>query len=146
LSGVFKVIAITIFVLLLAFVLKLLISNIKLDEKIEPIPDFEDLEDIQEIDATAYYKQAIKNGDYRLALRMQFIKSLQLLSKKEIIHWKNDKTNRIYIREIENRNIRNDFRQISLVYEKIWYGNLAIDLPTFQELEPFFMNFLNNHS
>lgn len=107
------------------------------DEKINiKEVDLHTLEDISEIDAVSAYDEAVANGDYRLALRLRFVQSLQLLSEREYIRWKPDKTNRNYVRELsQHRELQGDFRQIAQIYEWVWYGHTDIDEATFRRLD-----------
>lgn len=82
---------------------------------------------IEAIDLDALMSSALKNKDYRLAIRYQYLKILKLLSKKEIIEWHFDKTNMDYELEIREPQLRNEFRKVSYLYEYIWYGEQRID-------------------
>ncbi len=82
---------------------------------------------IEAIDLDALTTSALKNKDYRLAIRYQYLKILKLLSKKEIIEWHFDKTNADYEKEIGEPQIKNEFKKVSYLYEYIWYGEQRID-------------------
>ena len=73
-------------------------------------------------------KKALKKENYRLATRYLYLKSLQQLSKKEIIKWNFDKTNSEYINEIKNTNTKDLFKRASYIYDYVWYGEFTIDL------------------
>ncbi|MPQ46390.1 hypothetical protein GCQ56_05150 [Marinifilum sp. N1E240] len=70
--------------------------------------------------------KALKNKEYRLAVRYQFLASLKTLSKLDFIIWKSEKTNYDYILEIKDTNIKTEFSELSALYEAIWYGNFPI--------------------
>lgn len=82
---------------------------------------------IEVIDLDALMNAALKNKDYRLAVRYQYLKILKLLSQKEIIEWHFDKTNVDYEQEISESKLKNDFKKVSYLYEYIWYGEQIID-------------------
>lgn len=82
---------------------------------------------IEVIDLDALMNAALKNKDYRLAIRYQYLKILKQLSQKEIIEWHFDKTNVDYEKEIGESKLRNDFKKVSYLYEYIWYGEQIID-------------------
>lgn len=127
---------------LILFILYFVFTGIQIKPQIDVSEvELEEVEDIEEIDAETGYTDAITNGDYRLALRMQFIKALQALSAKEIILWKPDKTNRHYINETRGNNIHPTFRSLAQTYEWVWYGNSAIGKETFDQLNPQFETF-----
>ncbi len=118
-----------IVILLLSIIVYLIFSNIKIDKKIEKDLDFiDEVENIEEIDAEALYKQAKADGNYPLAIRLQFISILQILSAREHIYWEKEKTNRDYYREIEDRNTKTGFRTNANIFERVWYGDQEIDL------------------
>ena len=118
--------------------------NVKIDKTITtPNDEGEEIEDIEDIDADAQYKRAVSEHNYKLAIRMQFIKILQILTHKEIIEWQNDKTNRDYIREIKNRETKIAFRTNSNYYEKAWYGDEEINYTTFRSIDQNLMDFIN---
>jgi len=129
---------------LILFILYFVISGIKVKSRIDHTTvELSEIENIEEIDAVTGYDQALADGNYRLALRMQFIKVLQTLSAKDFIQWKPDKTNRHYIRETSGKDIHHTFRSLAQTYEWVWYGNSAIGKETFDQLNPKFETFNN---
>ena len=145
-SGVLmRLIAYILVGILIVSVLYMIFANVKIDKevKLDEATLMEDIEDIEEIDADSEYKKAIANGNYRLAIRMLFIKSLQKLSAKDIIEWENEKTNRDYAREIEDLKLKQSFRKNASIYELVWYGDIDLDMQRFRayDLE---MNKFNN--
>jgi hypothetical protein len=85
--------------------------------------------------------EAIKANNYRLAVRYQYLKSLHLLSQKNIVSLAVDKTNYQYVTEINNQNIKNAFASILLNYEYVWYGQFNIEVITYQKLQQQFIQF-----
>ncbi|WP_321307404.1 hypothetical protein [Marinifilum fragile] len=71
-------------------------------------------------------EKAVKMGEYRLAIRYQFLSSLKSLSKNNFINWKAEKTNYDYINEIKDKQVKTDFNDLSNLYEAVWYGNFSI--------------------
>lgn len=82
---------------------------------------------IESLDLNALMNDALKNKDYRLAVRFQFLKILKLLSQKNLIEWHFEKTNVDYEREIKHGNLLVAFKNASYLYENIWYGEQPID-------------------
>jgi len=145
-SGVLmRLIAYILVGILFVSVLYMIFANVRIDKevKLDEATLMEDIEDIEKIDADSEYKKAIANGNYRLAIRMLFIKSLQKLSAKDIIEWENEKTNRDYAREIEDWKLKQSFRKNASIYELVWYGDIDLDMQRFRayDLE---MNKFNN--
>ena len=131
---------------LVAGILYMIFSRIRLDKKIdvEDKATLEEIEDIEDIDADAAYKAALAAEDYRLAIRMQFIKCLQILSGEEHIEWEKEKTNRDYAREINNTDLKRSFRELANVFERSWYGEKPVDRATFQYYDQKFLTFFNS--
>ncbi len=86
--------------------------------------------------------RAYGNGDLRLAMHFLFLKTLKRLREKELITYSVDKTNTAYTRELPVAK-RNDFAVLALYYEYVWYGNVIIDVATFDSIKIKFDEFLN---
>ena len=69
----------------------------------------DDEEIIKNQDIQALIDQALKDKNYRLAVRYYYLFTLQKLSTKELIDWQVQKTNHEYLYEIENRDLRSQF-------------------------------------
>lgn len=121
-------------------------SNLDTDKKIEPKKDSDYIEDIEEVDTEDGYAVALREGDYRSAIRMHFLKILQLLTRKDIINWQPEKTNRDYTREILDAAKRTAFKNVARIYENVWYGNHSIDKSQFEELDFHFRKFIKSES
>ena len=89
-------------------------------------------EHIENVDLDSYIKNALKEENYRLAIRYMYLKSLKLLSLNNSINWHFEKTNSDYLREIEDENLREAFKKTSYLYDNIWYGEYALDKVGFQ--------------
>jgi hypothetical protein len=94
-----------------------------------------------ESDFERLIREAIKSGNYRLAVRYQYLHTLHKLSDKNLIQLAADKTNYQYVREIGNQNFQTDFAALTLNYEYVWYGEFAIDEVTYKKVETSFMQF-----
>ena len=94
-----------------------------------------------ESDMAILIRQAVQNGNYRLAIRYQYLQTLFKLSAKNLIQMAADKTNNQYVREISNTNYQNDFAALTLNYEYVWYGEFAIDENIYRRLESGFSHF-----
>ncbi|NAY93178.1 DUF4129 domain-containing protein [Muricauda sp. JGD-17] len=125
----------TIYALMGALVIYLLVRvfinekfNAIFSKKAKPLLDIDLSEQhIEAIDLDAQMESALKNKDYRLAVRYQFLKILKMLSQKHIIDWHFEKTNIDYQREIKQDRLQQEFKKVSYLYENIWYGEQPID-------------------
>jgi Domain of unknown function (DUF4129) len=88
------------------------------------------------------YDIAYTQGNFRLAMRFLFLKTLQKLNDKNLIEFAADKTNSSYARELPVT-LKKNFAQLALYYEYIWYGNTPIQKESFDEIKNKFTQFLN---
>lgn len=98
------------------------------------------LEDV-DIHAIDYEKQiadAITKNDYRLAVRLWFLRTLKTFSDKELLSWKIDKTNSDYFYELSNTGYQKEFGEVSNVYDYIWYGEFPVDQLSYSKAEEKF--------
>lgn len=84
---------------------------------------FDDLpENIEGINIDEHIRNAIQAGNYRLAIRWCFLKSLQWLNKENKISWQTAKTNIDYLQELKDKTLKEEFSSLSRVFEYVWYG------------------------
>ncbi len=98
---------------------------------------------IESIDLDALMNDALKNKDYRLAVRYQFLKLLKLLSQQNLIAWHFDKTNSDYQREIKEGQLQQEFKKATYLYENIWYGEQPLDESGYQKTDERFNKLKN---
>ena len=98
-------------------------------------------ESIFNIDYETSIHKAINSADYRLAVRLLFLRLLRDLSAKDIIHYKPDKTNFVYLSELNSSPHYRDFFRLTRNYEYIWYGQFEIDKGTFERIKSDFESF-----
>lgn len=98
-------------------------------------------DEIDESDYEALLKRAIKNNDYRSAIRFYYLTTLKLLSDKKLIELNKDKTNADYLFELNNENLRKQFSQLSYIFSYVWYGEFSIDQSTFKQVENKYQSF-----
>jgi hypothetical protein len=99
----------------------------------------DDEELIKRDDIQTLIDKAISAGNYRLAIRFYYLLTLQKMSGKELINWQVQKTNHEYIYEVEDPNVRNQFRRVTDIYDYIWYGNFEVDEDAFQKAQSTFV-------
>jgi len=101
-----------------------------------------------ESDFDALISQSHRSGNYRLAVRYQYLKVLHRLAAKNFIELAVDKTNYQYVREMVtrggaavNQQFQNDFAALTLSYEYVWYGEFNVDDTIYRRIETGFTNF-----
>lgn len=145
-SGNFiKYLVIAIIVALVIFaVIKLIGLDLKIftgKSKAVDVPYDESLENIHEINFIEEIEKAVGNGNYRLAVRLLYLRSLKLLSDRELIHWQPDKTNQAYVDELADQDRKEQFKVLTLQFEYIWYGDFAVDKDGFKAIKGNFERF-----
>lgn len=84
-------------------------------------------ENIHEIEFDKDIRDAEKDGDYRRAIRLHFLKMLKNLSDAELIYWDPNKTNHQYLYELKGTNIYSPFVNCVNIFDRVWYGEWKID-------------------
>jgi len=105
------------------------------------MPYTESLENIHEISFDTEIGKAVLIKDYRLAVRLLYLKSLKRLSDSGRIHWEIDKTNMQYINELKNADHREIFRELTFRFEYIWYGGFPVNEDSFARISDSFRKF-----
>jgi len=136
-AGLRTIVLVFIGVILLTLVVLLILSiaraktttNINTKINIEEVddPNVHKLSDLE-----LYLLEAVESGDYRLALRIQFLMLIKALNEKELIIWKKEKTNFDYYHELFEKPYQKNFRSLVIIFEKTWYANYAINLESYQ--------------
>ncbi len=101
----------------------------------------ESLENINEINFDAEIEKALAQHNYRLAVRLLYLKCLKQLSDRHLVQWQIDKTNSAYLYELKDVNQQKAFRLLTRQFEYVWYGNFAIDKDAFGSISNLFQDF-----
>ena len=98
-------------------------------------------ENIHAIDFADSIAEAIAQKNYRLAIRLYYLKALKELTDREMIDWRINKTNRSYVYELNSPTLRPDFERITLQFEYAWYGDFPVDETQFLNIKNQFLTF-----
>jgi hypothetical protein len=98
-------------------------------------------ENIFEINYQKEIEKAVNSGDYRLAIRLMFLRLLKQLSQKKIIQYKQGRTNFDYLSQLYSTGYYNDFFRLTRNYEYTWYGKFDVNRETFGIIKNEFENF-----
>ena len=98
-------------------------------------------ENIFDIDYQREIEKAINIPDYRLAIRLMFLRLLKDLSKKNIIQYKLERTNFDYLSQLSSSRYYDDFFRLTRNYEYAWYGKFDVSPRAFQIIKTDFENF-----
>lgn len=80
-----------------------------------------------ESDLDRLLREAVRNEDWRLAFRIQYLLVIRALHDTGRIIWKREKTNHDYVRELGLHPLADDLHTESLVFDRIWYGLRPMD-------------------
>ncbi len=83
-------------------------------------------ENIGEVDFEELIRKALKEGNFRLAIRYNYLWLLKALDKRLLIHYDVEKTNFDYQMELSGSPFTEDFQKASYYYSYIWYGEFPI--------------------
>lgn len=76
-----------------------------------------------------------KAKDFRSAIRYQFLFVLKKMTDKNIIHWNPEKTNKDYLKELENTSHKKPYRDLALIFDYVWYGEFEINEQQYQKFK-----------
>ena len=107
----------------------------------ETVSEENSVENIFDINYQKEIEKAITAGDYRLAVRLMFLRLLKQLSQKKIIEYKQERTNFEYLSQMYPTRYYNDFFRLTRHYEYAWYGKFDITGETFGIIKNEFENF-----
>lgn len=152
-SGFFKFLFIAMAVIILAFIIANMVgaegwalapSNKKIKPQAAiPITLANIEERIHESDLDRYIREALEKENYPMAVRLYYLAIIKELSLKKWIKWKKDKTNRDYIRELSTTDWYSNFRLVTAMFEKVWYGKKELGGMDFRSvIQPQFQNML----
>ncbi|NCU05400.1 MAG: DUF4129 domain-containing protein [Chitinophagaceae bacterium] len=109
------------------------VRNNQLDVEEEHITDDQYLEKQLQL--------AIKEKNYRLAVRYLYLQTLNRLAEKQWLILSPDKTNYQYVRELSKPQLKNAFARVTLHYDYAWYGDFEIAEDVFEPVKKEFEQF-----
>jgi len=99
----------------------------------------EEQEIIEHKNIEALIKEALENGDLRLAVRYYYLLILRELKNHQLINYEQEKTNEDYLKEIKSSPLSNSFEKLTHLYDFIWYGNFSINPQQYKTAEEDFL-------
>lgn len=101
-------------------------------------------EDIHTMDFDKLIQEALQRNEYRLAIRLLFLKSLKLLADKHHILWQPGKTNHDYLNELSAQHLKTGFNELNFYFEYAWYGNFTINEALYKKVDALYNNWKTN--
>lgn len=113
----------------------------KKNKSVKEVEEEEITEDIFAINYQKEIDKAAAQGNHRLAIRLMFLRVLKNMSEKNIIRYKQDKTNLDYLMELHPTNYYNGFFRITRNYEYSWYGQFNVSEDAYKIIRTDFDQF-----
>ncbi len=107
--------------------------------------DLNNIEENLEIaDLDPIISKALGAKNFPLAIRLYYLAILKELTLTGAIAWKKDKTNRIYVQEMQPHPLMENFRHVTTIFERVWYGDTPLDEVGFEQIQPSFQGLLKD--
>lgn len=120
-------------------------SNVGIFRKSKYIGEIDNEEtDMNDIFAINYQQEldkAVASGNHRLGVRLLFLRLLRNLADRNIIDYKQDRTNFDYLVQLQSTSYYADFFRLTRHYEYSWYGQFALEQDKFAIIRKEFENF-----
>lgn len=98
-------------------------------------------DDLSTINFDKMIDEAIKNDDFRTAIRWNYLKCLFLLEKGGHLMFQPSKTNIDYLNDLRKSDFLSEFKAVSRIYDYVWYGKFTVDQSKYTELKREFSSF-----
>ncbi|GHE40193.1 hypothetical protein GCM10017764_24230 [Sphingobacterium griseoflavum] len=96
---------------------------------------------LMDVDLPSYIAQAEKDQDFVKAIRYLNLLNIQLLARKGWIDWKHAKSHVELIAELTDETLKKEFAGTVHIFNRVWYGNTAIDAAQYGAFSSYFVNF-----
>jgi hypothetical protein len=100
-------------------------------------------DDIFAINYQKELDRATAGKDYRLAIRLMYLRLLKCSAEKNIIQYAQERTNFDYLAQVHKTSYYNDFFRLTRNFEYTWYGKFAVSDDAFDTIKKDFDNFNN---
>lgn len=148
--AVLKIVGYILILLLIGWVIYYLFKNAMKDDghlknsihSDSLLYDNRHIDEIRENDIEKLLHEALERNDFKMAVRLYYIRLLKQLHTTGFIAWKKDKTNHDYAAELTTFTFTREFRKLMTAYELIWYGDRT---PTPEEFRKLQINFNDLH-
>ena len=118
--------------------------NTDVSDKVVTIESMEEIEDnLHEVNLEDLLKEALLAKNYRIALRLNFLIIIKLLSQSNKITWAKEKTNWEYYTELQDKLLADQFKEVILSFESFWYGEHPLNEYHYSLAEPVYQAMQN---
>ena len=130
-----------VILILLALITWLIVNIFRgTTEKVRNNQSFQSLtvEDMEEADLEHFLDRSLIAGSFKEAIRIRYLMLIRTLSRLNLVTWKKDKTNGTYVNEMYGKEGFDLFRQLTINFERVWYGEKEIGELEYQRIVPLF--------
>lgn len=113
----------------------------KRDRKFDEEQSSTETDDIFAINFQRDIDRAIQQGNFRLAVRLMYLRLLKDLSERQIIQYTQDRTNFDYLTQLSPTPFYKEFFKVTRNYEFSWYGQFEVDEKSFRIIQNDFNQF-----
>lgn len=96
-------------------------------------------EDIAELDLPQLLAEAERAGNWRLAIRFQWLSVLKRLVDDGHIRWQPRYTDADYLAQLQEPALRATFSELSFLFKWVWYGDAPMDRARYEQLRGAFI-------
>lgn len=104
----------------------------------------ETTDDIFAIQYDREIQKAVDAKNFRLAIRLWYLKTLRELSDRNIIDYQYGKTNNYYVNSLYGSRYYKDFFRLTRNFEYTWYGQFNLSGEGYEMMRADFTNFKNS--
>jgi hypothetical protein len=120
-------------------------SNIRLFRKkpkpVEELIEDQETEDIFELNFEREIQKAVDAQNYRLAVRLLYLRTLRDLSNRNLISYTHEKTNSDYLFQLAGTNYYKNFFRLTRNFDYTWYGQFELSQDSFGTIQNEFSLF-----
>jgi uncharacterized integral membrane protein len=138
----FRYVFLGVGILLLAILVILVLRNtsFRKNTKISINYEVEELhpEEVSHDELDEMLRRAIQSNNPRMSFRFSYLKLLKNLVEIQQISYRKNKSNYDYINEIDHRAIKELFKEITFVFDYVWYGQKEYTLSDWERSQGVF--------
>jgi hypothetical protein len=106
----------------------------------EPV-DEQPTNDIFEMNFEKEIQKAIDAKNYRLAVRLMYLRTLRDLSNRNLINYTHEKTNSDYLFQLSGTDYYKNFFKLTRSFDYTWYGHVELSQDGFAIIQNIFSSF-----
>lgn len=131
------------FVILLAAVVSLIMKSGGFrrsisEESLAGLAEWQEAWDLDTTSVDEALQDAVEAGNFRMAIRLLYLRNLRMIMDKGLVKPSPEKTNRQYATEMARSGLDLLFNRTTGVYETVWYGEATPDRAAYGRLAPEF--------